>query len=162
MSARTVKAFEAHCAAQGRPVPRPVDITGRIPRRGKQSAPELASVPPPTADPPGPSNVALRGAGELLRATQARQAADDRLAVTLTLGELRELMREAALEAVAEAANDSPPALLDRQGLARALGASASTVARLRREGMPALMLGDSPRFELTDCLAWLRGRGQP
>ncbi|HEU4581705.1 MAG TPA: hypothetical protein VFS67_25795 [Polyangiaceae bacterium] len=162
MSARTVKAFEAHCAGHGRPVPRPVDITGRIPRRGTQSAHERVSVTPPTVGPSEPSNVSQRGAGEPLRVTRARQPGDDRLAVSLTLGELRELVREVALEAVAEAAGSPRPALLDRNGLAQALGVGTSTVDRFRREGMPALWAGDSPRFELADCLAWLRGRGQP
>lgn len=86
-----------------------------------------------------------------------------RLVVTLTLGELTELLREAALEAAAGVAEPAM-ALLDRAGLARALDVGISTVDRLRREGMPALWLGDAPRLELAGCLKWLRarGRGQP
>lgn len=29
MSAKSIKLFEAHRAAQGRPVPKPIDVTGR-------------------------------------------------------------------------------------------------------------------------------------
>lgn len=164
MSARTVRAFGAHCAAQGRPTPKPVDISGRVRRASApaQTRPDAAT----TADTSEASSVALRGAGELQRVTRARQAADERLAVTLTLGELRDLVRDAALESIVEAAtvaDGAPkPALLDRAGLARALSLGTSTVARLRREGMPTILVGDSPRFELEPCLAWLRGRGQP
>lgn len=163
MSARTVKAFEAHCSAQGRSVPKPADIAGRIPRgAGARGATEMRAAANTTADPREPTNVALRGAGELLRVVRARQATDERLAVTLTLGELRELVRDAVLDVVAEAAGSSRPLLLDRSGLAQALGVGTSTVDRFRREGCPTLWVGDSPRFELEPCLAWLRGRGQP
>jgi len=54
---------------------------------------------------------------------------------------------------------ERPPALLDRAGLARELNVSLSKVDRLRREGMPELMLGDSPRFEPEAVISWLRDR---
>ena len=85
---------------------------------------------------------------------------DERLAVTLTVGELRRLVTDAALDAVADRA-PTGPALLDRVGLARALDISPATVDRLRRQGCPMIRIGDSPRFELTACLEWLR-RSQP
>src|SRR5690606_21931433 len=53
----------------------------------------------------------------------------------------------------------SPPKPLDRRGLAEWLGCSLPTVDRLRREGCPELMVGDSPRFEPDAVLAWLRER---
>lgn len=159
MSSST-RQYAAHLEAQGRPAPRPVDISGRI--RRVSAPPQASPEPAATADPSERSRVALRGAGELVRVAKARQAADERLAVTLTLGELRELMREAALEAVAELGSAPKPALLDRNGIAQALGVSSSTVDRLRREGMPSILIGDSPRFEIEPCLAFLRGRGQP
>jgi len=110
----------------------------------------------------GASSPAARiGVADHVRPKAARDPA--RLVVTLTLGELTELVREAALEAAADLAEPAP-ALLDRAGLARTLDVGITTVDRLRREGMPALWLGDSPRFEVAACLEWLRtrGRGQP
>jgi len=88
------------------------------------------------------------------------QPGEDRLVVTLTVAELTDLVRQVALEAAAETA-EPPPALLDRAGLARALGVGTTTVDRLRRDGCPVVWLGDSPRFELAACLAWLRARGK-
>lgn len=51
------------------------------------------------------------------------------------------------------------PALLDRRGLADALGCGCDTIDRLRREGCPELTVGDAPRFELGKVLEWLRTR---
>jgi hypothetical protein len=82
-----------------------------------------------------------------------------RLVVTLTLGELTELVREAALQAVADLAEPAP-ALLDRAALARELRVSTGMVDRLRHEGLPVIWLGASPRFELAACVEWLRARG--
>lgn len=52
------------------------------------------------------------------------------------------------------------PKLLDRAGLARAVGKSVASVDRLVREGLPFLAVGDVRRFELDAVLAWLRARG--
>lgn len=49
--------------------------------------------------------------------------------------------------------------MLDRRGLAHALAVGVDTVDRLRRDGCPELTVGDSPRFELEQVIAWLRGR---
>jgi hypothetical protein len=49
------------------------------------------------------------------------------------------------------------PALLDRQGLARELGISEPTVARLVKEGLPVIRIHSAVRFDLRDCLAWLK-----
>lgn len=86
---------------------------------------------------------------------------DERLAVTLTLGDLRELLREATLEIIGEAVGAPPPRLLDRNGLAVSFGCSASLVDKLRREGMPCIMVGCSPRYEIEVCLSWLQTRGE-
>jgi hypothetical protein len=53
----------------------------------------------------------------------------------------------------------SAPALLDRAGLGRALGASLSTVDRLVRDGCPFIVAGASKRFQLDRVLAWLEAR---
>jgi len=51
------------------------------------------------------------------------------------------------------------PTLLDRAGLARALGCSVSHVRRLESKGMPTVKLGCAPRYELPKVLAWLQGQ---
>lgn len=81
--------------------------------------------------------------------------------VTLTAADLRALVVDAVADVLAELAPGDAPALLDRRGLARALGCSPDQVDRLRREGCPELRLGDVPRFELPAVLAWLRSRGE-
>ncbi len=72
------------------------------------------------------------------------------------------------LDALADSAESSADdfeapmvrALLDRQGLARALGVSLGSLDRLRKQaGFPELRLGDSARFELDAVVGWVRGR---
>ena len=60
---------------------------------------------------------------------------------------------------LASDAEPAGPTLLDRNGLASALGISLGSLDRLRREGMPVLRVGDAPRFVLADCVAWLQRR---
>jgi hypothetical protein len=50
----------------------------------------------------------------------------------------------------------STPALLDREGLAQALQCSAGMVDKMRKQGLPTVWLGESPRFVLADVLTWL------
>lgn len=81
--------------------------------------------------------------------------------VSMSVEQLTDIIRE-AVEATCEKAGvggSNVPSLLDRNGIAGALGCSAPTVDRLRREGMPCIRIGESPRFDLGDCLAWLRGK---
>ena len=80
--------------------------------------------------------------------------------VTVTEAELAALVRAAVSEALAEhEIGEQLPALFDRTALARKLGCSPSHVDTLRAEGMPTVWLGQTPRFELAPCLAWLRER---
>lgn len=79
--------------------------------------------------------------------------------VVLTPEQLSELVRRAVEDALAAQKQDTSPALFDRAGIARQLGVSETTLGRLRREGLPCVMIGDSPRFDLATCLAWLRNR---
>lgn len=72
---------------------------------------------------------------------------------------LRAIVAAAVAEAMA-AHEPAGPRLLDRAGLAEALGCSLSSVARLVRDGCPCIRLGDSPRFELGEVVGWLRTRG--
>jgi hypothetical protein len=68
--------------------------------------------------------------------------------------DLKQLVSDAVAEALA--AHDGKPALLDRNALAKALTCSPSHVDNLRKQGLPTVLLGDSPRFILADVLAWL------
>lgn len=79
----------------------------------------------------------------------------DRLTVTLTAGELAELIR-AELEHV----QTTPPAeILDRRGAAQLLGVSVAQLDRLTRAGkIPSGRIGDSPRYVRADLIAAVRG----
>lgn len=57
-------------------------------------------------------------------------------------------------------APSAQPALLDRRGLAAALGVGLDTLDKLRGQGCPELRVGEAPRFELAAVLSWLRSRG--
>jgi hypothetical protein len=67
------------------------------------------------------------------------------------------LIREAVELAFSEQRLDVAPILLDRSGIARALGLGTSSIDRFRKAGMPAIWVGDAPRFLTDECLAWLR-----
>lgn len=77
--------------------------------------------------------------------------------VTMTRSELRQLLSEVVTDALNAHDPPAPSALLDRHEIARALGVSARTVARLREAGMPVVWVIESPRFELADVMDWLR-----
>lgn len=78
------------------------------------------------------------------------------MVVVADTDQLRTLVTEAVHAALAEAAK--APALLDRASLARALSCSPSTVDAMRKRGLPTVMIGDSPRFVLSEVVDWLRG----
>jgi hypothetical protein len=69
------------------------------------------------------------------------------------------MLREVLEQVLADQREDPACLLLDRNGIAKALGCSPSQIDRLRRLGMPFIRLGDVPRFELARCLEWLRQR---
>lgn len=74
--------------------------------------------------------------------------------VVTTNEELKDLITSA----LREANSDPPQALIDRYQLAKAMGVSITTIDRLRKRGMPCVMLGGaSPRYALSDCLAWVK-----
>lgn len=81
--------------------------------------------------------------------------------IVTTREELEQLITAAVEKALAEQREDVAPALLDRATIARRLGIGTSTVDRLRREGMPVVWIGESPRFEADACVAWLRDHSQ-
>jgi hypothetical protein len=81
----------------------------------------------------------------------------------VTRGAVRDVVRAAVedhIELLFEAA--TRPALLTTKQLARELQCSERTVTNLRAEGLPTLMVGDSPRYEWPAVLAWLKTRGEP
>lgn len=75
---------------------------------------------------------------------------------------LRQIIVEAVQEALAELAPAQPEGLLDRAELARRLGLSTRALDRLRREGLPTIMVGDVPRWRWPAVVEWLEGRVTP
>ncbi len=136
---RSTRQFAAHMEARGKALPRAADVTGA-------PWPHLRKLGAPSG-------------GTAARPLRANPRGQSQQLVALAPDQLADLIRAAVAEALSEGANDQRPALLDRLGLARALGIGLATVDRLRRDGMPCVHVGDSPRFEIAPCLAWLRGR---
>ena len=83
------------------------------------------------------------------------------LLVTLTVNDLRALVLEALGEVLVEQQNPTLPSLLTQTELAQVLQVDVRTVYALRRKGLPQLIVGDSPRFDLPEVLTWLRNRSQ-
>jgi excisionase family DNA binding protein len=74
---------------------------------------------------------------------------------------LEPIVRRAVADALADQQPSEPlPALLTVDQLCTQLGVSRTTLHRLRAEGLPCIMIGDSPRGSLPDVLAWLKARG--
>lgn len=82
--------------------------------------------------------------------------------ILVTPAQLKALITSAVVEALEAHEPASAPQLLDRGGLAQALGVSLPIVDRLRREGCPRLRLGDVDRFDFSDVKRWLSTRGAP
>jgi hypothetical protein len=76
---------------------------------------------------------------------------------------LATLVRDAVSEALSQVYDNGRPLLLDRTSAASALGVGTSSVDRFRKAGMPCVLVGDTPRFIIDECLDWLRqNRRQP
>lgn len=82
-----------------------------------------------------------------------------RLLVHLSEDDLEALIDRRLAVTLDELRAEPAPALLDRQKLAHALSCSVKHIDRLRAEGLPELLLGDLPRFELSEVLRWLKAR---
>jgi excisionase family DNA binding protein len=83
------------------------------------------------------------------------------LVLSLSVDELRALVREVVREAVSKPGLAEPSPLVDRHELARLLGVSAATVTRMTAEGMPHVFAGASPRCAAEEVRAWLAQRGR-
>ena len=90
------------------------------------------------------------------------EVGNDNMLVTLTVGQLREIVCDAVIDGIAQfKAGERPEqATLSGVDLARAVGLSRNAVTRLRKAGMPAIKLGDIHRYELKACMDWLREHG--
>jgi hypothetical protein len=53
------------------------------------------------------------------------------------------------------------PRLVSQEVLAHELGVSPRTVYALRQEGLPTVLVGESPRFEVDVVIGWLKARGE-
>ena len=53
------------------------------------------------------------------------------------------------------------PRLLTRLELAEATGISGSFIDKLRRQGLPVIKTGRCARFDLEDCIQWLKRNSQ-
>ena len=88
---------------------------------------------------------------------EAGRAAMAQSLVLVDLAELEAVVARVVREATAKEAN--PRALTNRQ-LQDAYSISDGTIKRLRRRGLPHYFIGDSPRYDANDVLAWLREHG--
>lgn len=81
--------------------------------------------------------------------------------IVSTVEQLREAIREVVRDEFAEFGADRPvaPLAVDGAELCRLISVSRSTLHRLRVEGMPAIPVGDTYRYEPAACLEWLRER---
>ncbi len=96
-----------------------------------------------------------------LRLTQDGAGSGTARLVVLGADAVAALVAEAVGDALERAAPVAGGQLLDRNGLARALGVSTSTVDRLVRTGLPCLLVCEARRFELPAVLEWLRARSE-
>lgn len=81
------------------------------------------------------------------------------LVVTLTVEQLRELVRDSVADLIDDFPAAAEPGLLDIVALSKALKTSATTIHKLRATGLPTIFVGDAPRFELSEVLEWLKAR---
>lgn len=83
----------------------------------------------------------------------------DRLVVTLTVGQLRSMMRDAAREGAREALSATAASKLTKTELATALRRSTATIDRYVAGGMPYDATGTRRGYDLEACRAWLAAR---
>jgi hypothetical protein len=77
---------------------------------------------------------------------------------------VREALQRELPSALADALEGSKPQQLQlatREQCAKALNISTRSLDTLRGKGLPTVMVLDSPRFDIGECVAWLRARGE-
>lgn len=90
------------------------------------------------------------------RASRQSAAANDGAGLVLVpLADLLDAIRDAVGEANT-GAREPGSRLNDRVELAERMSCSPATVDKMRRDGMPCLYVGDSPRFVFEDCVRWM------
>lgn len=77
--------------------------------------------------------------------------------VLISAERLADIVRTAVAEALEAQGPSGGRKLLSRVELARALSCSPTQVDKQRRAGLPHLRVGDSPRYDLDECIEWLR-----
>lgn len=93
------------------------------------------------------------------RIAPPRASAPDPVVAALATA-LEAIVRRAVERALVEYDGGPPrPEIVDRAALAIALDVCPATVSKLASEGMPRIMVGDSPRYRIADCIAWLEQR---
>lgn len=80
--------------------------------------------------------------------------------IVITTEQLTHLIIAAVQKGLEDIDGRPKQTLLDRVGIGQAFGISAGSVDKLRRLGLPHIRVGDSPRFEIEPCIAWLKQRG--
>jgi hypothetical protein len=82
--------------------------------------------------------------------------------VTLTISQLRELIRAEIDESLFDHARDQrpEPELIDGREVARRCNVSRQTVFRWRVAGCPAIRTGDTYRYRFADVVHWLEAGG--
>lgn len=108
---------------------------------------------------------AVRHAGATLaREAWAVTAVDDPMLVTLRASDLVQLLEGVVRDALAARQPSRPEVspLVSRREAARALGISLAALDRLARAGLPRVMVGAVPRYDLQQARRWLADRGTP
>ena len=77
--------------------------------------------------------------------------------VVVSRNDLARLVTEAVTDALKVTARPLPAPLLDRKQCAEWLQVDVRTIDKLRGKGMPHLLVGDVPRFEVDAVREWLR-----
>jgi hypothetical protein len=97
--------------------------------------------------------------------TQIRPAGTDLSRVVMLPIELEEFVERVAARVVEQLAQTrsahAEPDRIDAVEMARRLSLSRTTLHRLRRQGMPAIPVGDTYRSNPAAVLAWLETRGR-
>jgi hypothetical protein len=80
----------------------------------------------------------------------------------LTDEQLREALRAVLSEERPQlSAPEAEPLFASCSATCKRLGVSRATLFRARKEGMPAVRVGDDWRYEVAACADWFRGRSK-